>query len=454
MEIAEHTGRMLARHTTDLRRAFRVAPALAATIGLVLAVGPRALAATEASCVSCHAKLTKAKNAHPAAEDCATCHEPVGGAPHPQKGKKTFKLTQEQPALCLSCHEAFDKPVVHAPAKEGSCTTCHDPHGSDEPKLLVAAPKELCASCHAEKSAANHLHGPVAAGDCTTCHAPHESERKGLLVKEGDALCATCHAEASAFAKTSHRHAALDAGCTTCHDPHGAATPQLLQKAGSELCLQCHDDVGAKVAASAVAHAPLAKGKGCVACHAPHGSDNAKLLIQAEKETCLGCHKDLLPKNVAALHAPIKAGRCSACHDPHGSASAKLLVKDFPRDAYVKYTDKSFALCFECHDRNLLQYPDTSFATSFRDGEKNLHYVHVNNPAKGRSCALCHEVHASAGPRLVADSVRFGQWKLPLKYVKTATGGSCSPGCHQPYSYDRNSPGHKLELPRAERSAP
>jgi len=40
----------------------------------------------------------------------------------------------------------------------------------------------------------------------------------------------------------------------------------------------------------------------------------------------------------------------------------------------------------------------------------------------------------------VRDSVPFGKWEMPIKFVKNETGGSCSPGCHKPYSYDRVQP--------------
>jgi predicted CXXCH cytochrome family protein len=409
-------------------------------------LGPRQAVAQE-SCVSCHAALVKTRNVHALTEDCSSCHESVA-TPHPQKGKKTFKLAQQVPALCLTCHNAFDKSVVHAPVKEGSCTTCHDPHGSDEAKLLNAAPKELCLACHAEKAESKHPHGPVSAGDCLACHDPHQSEHKALLVKQGDALCAGCHLDTQAFSKAKSVHAALEAGCTSCHNPHGAANPKLLSELGSQLCFQCHDEMAAKVAKASVQHAPVKSDKGCVSCHSPHSSNNPKLLLKAESETCLGCHKASLPRTATVLHGPIKDGQCTPCHDPHGSAYPKLLKAGFATDPYVPYTTQAFALCFSCHKRELLQFPDTSFATNFRDGERNLHYLHVNNPRKGRSCALCHEIHASAGPKLIADSVPFGQWKLPVNFVKTSTGGSCSPGCHQPYSYDRNSPGKKLELPK------
>jgi predicted CXXCH cytochrome family protein len=120
----------------------------------------------------------------------------------------------------------------------------------------------------------------------------------------------------------------------------------------------------------------------------------------------------------------------------------------------VPYTDTEFSLCFDCHDRDLLRYADTSFATNFRDGERNLHFLHVNDPQKGRSCTLCHAIHGADNPTLIAASVPFGQWQLPLKFVKTATGGSCSPGCHKPYAYDREVPGRKPEVPRAAAKAP
>jgi len=78
---------------------------------------------------------------------------------------------------------------------------------------------------------------------------------------------------------------------------------------------------------------------------------------------------------------------------------------------------------------------ETDEATGFRNGERNLHWVHVNKKTKGRTCRTCHEVHASKRPRLVAESVPFGKrgWRLPLNFEKTETGGSCQPGCHRAY---------------------
>jgi predicted CXXCH cytochrome family protein len=254
-------------------------------------------AAAEESCsaVACHGPILEGKNAHPPTESCESCHESTA-SPHPQQGKKTFKLGAEQPDLCTTCHEALGtKGHVHPPVKDGTCTTCHD----------------------------------------------------------------------------------------------------------------------------------------------PHSSDHAGLLLKPEKDTCVGCHAGVLRKGATVLHGPIAEGRCTPCHDPHGSQHAGLLVDRYPAEPYAPYTDQEYALCFGCHGRDLLRYPDTSSATNFRDGERNLHFLHVNDEKKGRSCALCHESHAGRNAVLVADSVPFGTWQLPLKFEKTETGGSCAPGCHRPYAYKR-----------------
>jgi predicted CXXCH cytochrome family protein len=199
----------------------------------------------------------------------------------------------------------------------------------------------------------------------------------------------------------------------------------------------CHDEIATTIESAPVVHAAVKTETGCASCHSPHASANAKLLLQPEMETCLECHPAIITENMTVLHGPINDGRCTACHTPHGGQHAKLLVDEFPPGPYAPYTDTAFALCFGCHKRDLVQYPDTSFATGFRGGETNLHYLHVNNPQKGRSCRLCHVPHGSNGPALIAASVMFGKWSLPLKFEPTATGGSCAPGCHESQSYKR-----------------
>ncbi|HVM97551.1 MAG TPA: cytochrome c3 family protein [Candidatus Acidoferrales bacterium] len=410
----------------------------------LLALGPLLLANgvafADEGCTTdkCHATLLKGKVVHPVAETCETCHESVS-TPHPKKGQKTFKLTQEPPELCNTCHDAFGKKkTVHPPAAQGMCTTCHDPHSSKEEKLLTRPLKELCETCHADHADFKVLHGPVSTGDCTACHAPHESDTKALLVKEDDQLCFTCHADMQEAIKKKNVHPALQSGCTSCHNPHGSPFPRMLAEEGPKLCFVCHSDKADEIAKATVPHPALDSDKGCVSCHSPHASDNDKMLLGPQKEVCATCHTDIITSNMTVFHA--NDGKCSRCHNPHGSQNEHQLRGEFPTDIYVPYSEHEYELCFSCHKRELVQYPETSFATNFRDGERNLHYLHVNSKEKGRSCVLCHHLHGTAGPKLIAESVPFGKWNLPLKFAKTETGGSCAPGCHKPQAYDRNSP--------------
>jgi predicted CXXCH cytochrome family protein len=400
-------------------------------------------ASSEEGCVNgkCHAGLLSVKTVHPVASMCDSCHQSVS-TPHPQKNKQTFKLLQEPPDLCYGCHQAFGtKKDVHPPVKGGMCLSCHNPHGSDEPRMLTQPLKDLCLTCHPDKVNHKFLHGPASTGDCTICHSPHESDNSTLLLEDQPKLCFGCHTDMEAVMKKKDVHPAVLSGCTSCHNPHGSEFKRLLSAEGANLCFQCHPQIQETVEKAKIIHAPVLSEQGCVSCHSPHAADADKLLARPGKELCLGCHTDIIKKGDTMLHGPIRDGFCTPCHNPHGSPNNYLLLGEFPDDLYAPYTDKEYGLCFTCHNRDLLRFPDTSFATGFRDGDRNLHYLHVNRKEKGRSCIACHAIHSGKNPKMIADRVPFGKWKYPLNYVKTDTGGSCQPGCHKKLSYDRKTPG-------------
>ena len=179
----------------------------------------------------------------------------------------------------------------------------------------------------------------------------------------------------------------------------------------------------------------------CVACHL--GADkehadggNAPAL---KENMCVPCHDASL--DYRYNHKPVTATTCHLCHDPHGEIETMLLSDCNFTKLFVDYEKTSYKLCFSCHKRDLLMFPDTSYSTDFRDGRKNLHYLHVNKPNRGRSCKLCHGVHGANLPKLMAESVSFGDWQMPVNFQKSETGGSCSPGCHEPRKYDRTMTG-------------
>ena len=160
-------------------------------------------------------------------------------------------------------------------------------------------------------------------------------------------------------------------------------------------------------------------------------------LKKAGAALCETCHNKALFKG-KRVHAPVAKGDCTSCHAPHGSEYPDLLKSAFPAEFYLAYDGANYALCFGCHNRDLALDRLTGVQTNFRDGLRNLHTLHVNNPVKGRTCRTCHAPHASRQPMLIKDRVPgFGKWEVPISYKKTATGGTCVAGCHQPRSYDR-----------------
>ncbi len=231
--------------------------------------------------------------------------------------------------------------------------------------------------------------------------------------------------------------------CDSCHESTGVKHPGkgngfILVEKGGALCRQCHDDIGN----APILHGPVRSGR-CDYCHAPHASDNPFLLRGDGNKICFYCHGGVQRtiKNSRAQHEPVAQGRCWECHQPHGSEFKPLLKKFYPKDLYTPYEHENFALCFNCHDERAFLYERTSEATNFRNGDFNLHLLHVNKPRKGRVCKSCHGVHGADQNKLILSSVPgFGNWEIPINFQPTANGATCYVGCHKPKTYDRINP--------------
>lgn len=416
------------------------------------------------SCVTaqCHPAIGALKNPHqPVKEgDCSSCHRQKVKE-HPVKGGRSFELTAKGGALCGQCHDAMGKKqVVHAPLQDGDCVSCHKPHGGGGRFLLDVGEDQsgLCLGCHDPapfKQA--FMHGPVVLGACTKCHDPHESAEKALLQGPVRELCLKCHADfAKAMEEARIVHPPVKIKpCTSCHDPHGSSTALLLGKKMPDLCTGCHVTVGKNLAEAKVPHKPVQQEGSCGICHSTHFAKAKRLLTGDEKSVCLGCHdtdklgtpplknirKELEGKKY--LHGPISKGSCSACHDPHGSDNFRMLKGKYPAALYEQFKEKegTYDLCLKCHEKNMLLFAETTLYTKFRNGNRNLHFVHVVGKRKGRTCRVCHEPHASDGEKLISkEGTQFGNWKIPLNFKITPTGGGCTPGCHRTFRYDREKP--------------
>ncbi len=427
---------------------------------------------------------------------CDACHE------YKDETRHSFQMKRTGRDLCAFCHidkTGMEGIVVHDPVAKGDCLACHDPHGAtDHHMLRRPTMAQTCAACHKDAADGSaNVHRPVAAGDCTVCHEPHTSSHPSLLVAEKRPLCLSCHAEVQLrMDKDAHVHDPAQGECLQCHDPHASPQgggPALLKAAPRQLCASCHRDVEMLALSAPHQHPAVLEGQACLNCHAPHSSSRASLMKADPVTACLECHKNPIEKKgqgiigglselapphpLPFLHGPIRDGKavvgagggsvvggggggggCTGCHSLHGSEEPHLLTLPYTDAFYQPFRVESYALCLSCHDKSLVldketgaisgegggaaagRGPGAARATLFRDGTRNLHYVHVNRDIQGRSCRACHATHAADNAALIRATVPYGAWQLPINFRQTETGGSCSPGCHKAAAYDRVKP--------------
>jgi len=425
----------------------KVAVAILATVAFIVLVGAVPLYAQTCVTSQCHAGMGEGKFVHGpvGVGQCVVCHT-SGNPKHPTKSVTTdFKLQAEGKELCYLCHESMDdQKVVHAPIEMGDCVSCHDPHQSDTELMLTRkTTSDLCFSCHEDnKITRNMVHGPVAAGDCNICHNPHSAAFDGLVEMEGAELCYLCHLDKQAQFDLKYKHEPVVEGCEDCHDAHATDFPYLLISDKETLCLDCHSEMGKHLKESSIKHSALDK-KDCTICHTAHASDYPHQLKASTKEICYVCHQDLgvQIRKSAYLHGPVEQDDCYACHDSHGSNYTNILKNPFPAEFYIPYKTENYDICFDCHNSDIALDRFTTTLTGFRNGDVNMHFLHVNRE-KGRSCKACHEMHAGNQAKHIRKEVPFGGrgWMLPVNFTQLKNGGNCVVGCHKPKDYDRVNP--------------
>ncbi len=318
---------------------------------------------------------------------------------------------------------------------------------SDDNKIVHSEPN--CSECHSKVILGPVVHKAMNAG-CDLCHVstdeihPKEGIKGFKLYEEIPELCYLCHDD---YRDNKYLHDPAK-NCLSCHSPHNGEKPKLLSTNFNENCKSCHEDVFNYAENSSFPHTPLGDKGECIECHSPHSSMEKRLLLQEDKKLCLSCHNktfrgdektisniDSLIQNSSMEHSAIEGG-CSSCHLPHGSDFQMLLYDAYPEGNYASATYENFALCFLCHDSDLLEAEKTVYGTNFRNGEQNLHYLHMNGE-KGRSCHLCHNIHASNQKFIIAERVPFGNWEMNMNFNISENGGSCLPGCHNKKDYSR-----------------
>jgi len=186
-----------------------------------------------ATCLKCHSSAHPNFDRSPHAKadvGCTSCHDI-----HGSKEEKLLKASQ--PTLCYQCHAdqkaQFSMPIHHK-VNEGlvKCTDCHDVHGTFLANNVRSTEDSnaVCTKCHTDvRGPFTFEHAPVRAEGCTTCHTPHGTQNPRLLNMPSIAtLCNQCHSPLSAGGVHG-----LDAGsttvtpCVTCHTfIHGSNASQ------------------------------------------------------------------------------------------------------------------------------------------------------------------------------------------------------------------------------------
>ncbi|MGZ3721885.1 MAG: cytochrome c3 family protein, partial [Bdellovibrionales bacterium] len=302
---------------------------------------------------------------------------------------------------------------VHAPIKAtNSCVLCHKVtgEGSKHPKLQTvdkANINSVCLKCHDNILSPSGKHGgfqhtPIASRTCLACHDPHKSQFPHLTkVNPEMALCLTCHKEFADRQKTAthHKIANMDKGCLSCHNAHTAGNANLLKKNNpAEVCLSCHEKE----------------------------VQSGDRVIPSIKSFFVG-HQ----------HPPVAEGQCFKCHQIHGSTKANLLQKNYSPNLYETFSTGNSELCFQCHKEGLATVRKTTQETRFRNGDLNLHALHLLEQKKQRTCQACHDVHSSPQPHLIRPTFTYKDYQLPIQYTVLPDGGKCATACHHDMTYNR-----------------
>lgn len=296
---------------------------------------------------------------------CSSCHLFHRFARQPMPGPGDAR------GQCLTCHRdgacAADKQLSDQNHPSMGCSECHNPHNTSAGHFLAKKPEELCAGCHADKTAlAGGAHDAKIHGDnsclaggggdrCLACHKPHARDT-GTLWRipprndlGDDGACLTCHSDAERHAGqkaalhptslpvsfvlsdklplSADRRGEKRIGCRTCHNPHGppSSAGALLNvepgETSESLCLNCHAD---KAAITHTAHASTKMAvtgfdaQACAPCHAMHASASATSTHLMWPELLRGVVNPDDPQ-VSDVY-------CSSCHAAGGGAMVPAAI--------------------------------------------------------------------------------------------------------------------------------
>ncbi len=314
------------------------------------------------------------------------------------------------PKSCRACHRGMNMSV---PGEEESCLKCHGPSQLRSRMQSQGFLSSAVNLANIEAELAKPYRHPV-----LTERGIHR-QREALPEED---IYAPRHSE-----------------CVDCHNPHKVAAETPFagirgKRVGNriveieneyELCYLCHSDSQNLPGNSTNKHAEF---KTTNRSYHPVEGEGATEFVISLKEPYAA--RQERPGDIAII-------TCSSCHGsddrngpkgPHGSNYEGLLKYNYEMRDGMTEGEFTYALCYECHERNSI-LADESFP---------YHSLHIEgrNRQGGTSCFTCHDAHGSVR---YTSLIRFNEDivdPLPsgrLEY-KTVSGnsrsGSCTLVCH------------------------
>ena len=383
---------------------------------------------------------------------------------------------------CTTCHDSHNdlngKFLVRTDLNGALCKTCHQRNGFNGSSHDVSPATWNGTGIDPWPSTE---YSNVSDNACANCHRSHNAGlRERLLTQNNeDKVCRVCHSGNVAqhniiqeIGKTSaHRTDTYDGihdptestitmprhvECVDCHNPHAVSDEAAAAPFASG---SLRGVSGADISGSPVAEATF-EYQVCIKCHG--GNINFHINPSANRQLDTSNIRLAINPGNPSYHPVAATGQatsvpslrpeytessqiyCTDCHNsdssvnaggsgpngPHGSIHEFLLERRYDTTDYTSYSTAAYALCFKCHDPNVLMSGTSTF--------RGLHRRHVIR--ESMPCSICHDPHGvPQGTTEDGDHVGLINFDLNvvqpdssgrLRFEVDAIRGTCYMSCH------------------------